>query len=320
VEIKFDKNENLWVVTFNAEYPLHVLTPQGVWHNFKFGNTKVLGAIEFDDFGKIWCQLINRGILVFDYGGTLGDPSDDDYHIINRNNSELPSNQVFCLKKDLDGDMWVGTANGPIIFECGDIFPEKNCRGSIRKVLEDSIPAPLLKTEAIVTIAVDGANRKWLGGSTGIYVQSRNGEFQEFRYTVDNSPLYDNKIIELEYDPKLGEMYIGTVKGVQSIRIDATGANQYFETTNLYTFPNPVRPGWEGPIAIQGLAEDANVKITDMQGRLVYESTAKGGLMTWNGYDYSGHKAKAGVYLVYATYVKNLDKLVTETTKFIIME
>ena len=322
VEIQFDDDENMWVVTYNAEEPLHVMTPQGIWHSFNFGNIRNLGAIEFDDFGKLWIQLAAKdgGVLVFDHGGTIADPTDDDFIRFTNGNSELTTNRILSLKKDLDGDMWIGTLNGPVIFECGDVFPAKDCRGSIRKVLEDSIPAPLLATEAITTIAIDGANRKWLGSGTGIYVQSPNGNEQVMRYTVDNSLLFDNSIIDLEYDPVLGEMYIGTVKGVQSVRIDATGATEFFSKSNMYTFPNPVRPDWKGPIAIQGLAEDANVKITDIQGRLVHESTANGGLLTWNGLDYSGRRAKAGVYVVYATYTKDLDDIRTETTKFVIME
>ncbi len=322
VELQFDDQENLWVVTYNAEEPLHVMTPQGVWHSFSFGNIRNLGAMQIDDFGKLWFQLAtgNGGVLVFDHGGTIADPTDDDYVKFNSSNTEMTTNRVLSIKKDLDGDMWVGTLNGPVIFECGDIFPEKNCSGSIRKVLQDSIPAPLLATEAITTIAVDGANRKWLGSGTGIYVQSASGNNEELRLTVDNSPLFDNNIIDIEYDPVLGEMYIGTIKGVQSVRIDATGATQFFSKSNMYTFPNPVRPDWTGLIAISGLARDANVKITDMQGRLVFEANAKGGLLTWDGFDYTGRRAKAGVYMVYATYTKDLDNIATETTKFVIME
>jgi len=235
VEIQFDENENLWVVTYNAEEPLHVMTPQGIWHSFSFGNIRNLGAMEIDDHGKLWFQLAgsNGGVLVFDYGDNIADPGDDDFIKLNSSNTEITNNRILSLKKDLDGDMWVGTLNGPVVFECGNIFPEKNCRGSIRKVLQDSIPAPLLATEAITTIAVDGANRKWLGSGTGIYVQDANGDQQELRITVDNSPLFDNNIIDLEYDPILGEMYVGTIKGVQSLRIDATGATEFFNTGKL---------------------------------------------------------------------------------------
>lgn len=321
-DMKFDENENLWIITYNADKPLHVLTPQGVWHSFSFGNRKSLGALEFDDYGNIWIPLVGStgGVLVFNYNNSIADPTDDDYFVLNSSNSELPFGKVFSVKNDLDGDVWVGTQSGPVIFECGNVFPDKDCDGSVRTVLQDSIPAPLLGTEFISTITVDGANRKWLGTTTGIYVQSANGENQIYRFTTDNSPLFDNNIIDLEYDPVIGEIYIATDKGVQSLRIDATGAPKFFNEADIYTYPNPVRPGWEGPIAIRGLARDANVKITDMQGRLVFETTANGGTAVWDGRTYSGDKVTTGVYLVYATFTEDLTDIRTATTKILFVE
>ncbi len=319
-DIKFDENENLWVTNYSADNALHVFTPERVWHSFSFGNTRNLGAIEFDDFGNIWIQLGggNGGVLVFNYNGSFEDTDNHEVKILTSTTTAFTTNRILSLAKDLDGEMWVGTQAGPVIFECGNIFVN-DCFGSVRKVLQDSIPAPLLQTEAITSIAIDGANRKWLGSSTGIYVQSPDGETQVARYTVDNSFLFDNNIIDLAYDAELGEMYIASNKGVQSIRIDATGATKFFSNSNMYAFPNPVRPEWEGPIAIQGLARDANVKITDIQGRLVYETTANGGMAVWDGMDYNGNKASSGVYTVFATYTKDLDEIRTETTKILIV-
>ena len=319
-DLLFDENENLWVTNYLAEEPLHVLTPEGIWHSFEFDGIRNLGAMLFDDFGNLWIQLggSSGGVLVFDFQETIADPTGDEYKVLKTTNSAIPNNRILSLAKDLDGEIWVGTQSGPVIFECGDIF-QNDCFGSIRKVLQDSIPAPLLQTEAITSIAVDGANRKWLGSSTGIYVQSPDGETQVERYTVENSFLFDNNIIDLAYDEELGEMYIATNKGVQSLRIDATGASEFFSSTNMYAFPNPVRPEWNGPIAIQGLAEDANVKITDIQGRLVFETTANGGLALWDGMDYNGNEAQSGVYTVFATYTKDLSDLRTEVTKILIV-
>lgn len=319
-DLLFDENENLWVTNYLAENPLHVLTPEGIWHSFEFDGTTNLGAMLFDDFGNLWIQLggSSGGVLVLDINGNLADPTNHEYKILKTTNSAIPNNRILSLAKDLDGEIWVGTQSGPVIFECGDIF-ENECFGSIRKVLQDSIPAPLLETEAITTIAIDGANRKWLGSSTGIFVQSPDGETQVERYTVDNSLLFDNNIIDLAYDGDLGEMYIATNKGVQSVRIDATSASKFFSSSDMYAFPNPVRPEWEGPIAIRGLAEDANVKITDIQGRLIFETTANGGLAIWDGRDYNGNEAESGVYTVFATYIKDLSDLRTETTKILIV-
>ncbi|MBK8442625.1 MAG: T9SS type A sorting domain-containing protein [Sphingobacteriales bacterium] len=62
-----------------------------------------------------------------------------------------------------------------------------------------------------------------------------------------------------------------------------------------------MRPDYEGDIAIKGLVEDAQVKITDISGRLVYETTALGGQAIWNGKTYEGKRVQTGVYLVLAT-------------------
>ncbi|MCI5080904.1 MAG: hypothetical protein MRY78_04390, partial [Saprospiraceae bacterium] len=43
----------------------------------------------------------------------------------------------------------------------------------------------------------------------------------------------------------------------------------------------------------------ANVKITDINGRLVYETRALGGQAIWDGRDYNGRKANSGVYLIF---------------------
>ncbi len=319
-DIKFDEDGNMWVTNYSAEEPLHVYTPEGIWHSFSFNGTTTLGALVFDDFGNVWIQVggANGGVLVFDHQGTIADPTDDEFKILKSSNTAITNNRILSLAVDLDGEIWVGTQSGPVIFECGDVF-ETECFGSIRKVLQDSIPAPLLQTEAITSIVVDGANRKWLGSSTGIYVQSPDGETQVERYTKDNSFLFDNNIIDLAYDAELGEVYIASNKGVQSIRIDATGASQFFSSSNLYTYPNPVRPEWNGPIAIQGLARDANVKITDTQGRLVFETTANGGTAIWDGRDYNGQEAASGVYTVFATYTLDVSDLRTETTKILIV-
>ena len=48
-------------------------------------------------------------------------------------------------------------------------------------------------------------------------------------------------------------------------------------------FPNPVYSDYSGIIAIDGLVTDANVKITDIAGNLVYETVANGGRAIWDG-------------------------------------
>ncbi|MBP9196177.1 MAG: regulator, partial [Saprospiraceae bacterium] len=207
-------------------------------------------------------------------------------------------NKVNSLVVDLDGSIWVGTDRGPVVFDCGDPFSE-SCRGNTRKVIVDGIPALLLRDEDILSIEVDGGNRKWFGTRNGIFVQSPDGITQEAKFDVRNSPLLDNKVTDLGFNTDSGEMFVISTGGIQSYKTETTGGGRS-HSTNVYAFPNPVRPDYTGPIAIKGLVRDANVKITDINGRLVYETKALGGQAVWDGNDYNGVRAASGIYLVFS--------------------
>ena len=188
------------------------------------------------------------------------------------------------------------------IFECDVI--NSDCPGSLRIGELDEFGAHLFEDQNIQTIAIDGANRKWFGTLSGIFVLSPSGEEQVASYTVDNSPLFDNQIIDIAFNHETGEAFIGTAKGLQVLRTEATKGGP-INSNNVLVFPNPVRPEYTGLIAIKGLAQDADVKITDVNGTLVYETTALGGQAIWNGNDYNGRRANTGVYLVFSTNDNN---------------
>jgi hypothetical protein len=182
----------------------------------------------------------------------------------------------------------------------------------------DGFNGYLLETEDVRTIAVDGANRKWFGTSNGVFVQSPDGLTQVARYTNTNSPLFDNGITDIAVNEKTGEVWIGTEKGVLSLRGEATVGGRVNKKT-AYAYPNPVQANYDGPIAIQGLARDANVKITDIAGNLVFEGKSLGGQAVWDGRDYLGRRVASGVYLIYATSEATFDEPDAIITKVIIL-
>ncbi len=319
----FDENNNLWISNSSAPNPISVLSNEGQWHSFSVPSITNLNQVVIDQLGYKWFVLTGtqQGILVFDDGGTFEDTSDDQYRIITSNNSLLPDNIVNCLEVDNDGDVWVGTINGIIVFECGSIiFNEEDCIGSRRVVEENAFDDEdeyLLKGEVVTTIATDAANRKWFGTTNGIFVQDANGNKQEARFEESNSPLFDNNIIDIAINHSNGEVFIATNKGVQSYKGEAVEGG-VIHSADVYAYPNPVRPDYDGPIAIKGLATNANVKITDVSGGLVYETTALGGQAIWNGRDYEGRKASTGVYLVFSTN-ENLTNPEAIVTKILIV-
>ncbi len=301
--LAFDDDGNLWMSNNSAGDPIAVLKPDGeMINNFsnKLASGTPLRKLVIDQNGYKWFSSDKQGLVVYDDKGTLENPLDDEVKEFTTSSSLLPDDNVRCIAVDLDGEVWVGTKKGVAIFDCGSVF-EDNCRGFKQQVTVGGIPAYLLESEDVLSIAIDGANRKWFGTENGIFVQSPDGKESVAYLTDKNSPLLDNIIYSIAIDPKSGEAFIGTGKGLVSFQTEAIEGFEYHDENNVFAYPNPVRPDYEGPIAIKGLTRDANVKITDVNGQLIFETTALGGQAIWDGRDYTGRKASSGVYLVFST-------------------
>jgi ligand-binding sensor domain-containing protein len=301
--LAFDEGNHLWVANHGAEFPISVRTNEGEWQNFAPAcNVRDLHQLTVDGSGYKWIASNNSavGLIVFDEGD-LSDPNDDRCRTFTSSNSELPTNRVNCLVTDQDGDVWVGTSEGIIVFECGNAAFDPNCVGSARVFSEGGFNEALLNTEDIKTIAVDGANRKWIGTTNGVFVLSPDGEEEVAHFTSNDSPLLNDNIVDIAIDGETGEVFIGTDGGIISYRSNATDGARFHNDASAKVYPNPVRPDYQGPIAIQDLSRDANVKITDITGRLVFETTANGGQAIWDGTDYTGRRVATGVYLVFST-------------------
>ena len=133
--LAIDQNKNLWISLYEADKPLVVLSADNNFHSYTVPASNRIGSILVDDYNYKWIQVTgpSGGILIFDDNGTVNDPSDGNApRFLNTSNSNLKTNTINCFALDLDGNVWVGTANGPIIFECGsDPFNKDNCIGSI---------------------------------------------------------------------------------------------------------------------------------------------------------------------------------------------
>ncbi len=305
--LALDEDQNLWMTNYlaNQDMPILVLKNDGAFTGI---NPACTGSTTFSDIiiderGYKWIidSGNSAGVVVYSDEGTIDDTSDDRCKVFNASNSELPTNRTLSLAMDLDGDIWVGTAEGPVIFDGGaDIFDGPHAGFRI-KIDQEGIIAFLLSDEEILSIAVDGANRKWFGTRNGVFVQSANGEEQVAYYNSNNSPLLNDQVNDIAVNQENGMVYFATNEGIISLRSEATMGTAVHDKDAVYAFPNPVREDYDGPIAIRGLARDANVKITDMQGNLIFETIALGGQAVWDGRNFDGRRASTGVYLVYST-------------------
>lgn len=306
--IAFDNAGNLWGANSQVNNPLFVRKNNGDWQSFSFTSTNTtdthLGNIIIDNVGQKWIVIPGGvGLIVYNDNNTLEEVQDDQDRIINSSlgTGNLPSTSVYSLAKDRDGEVWVGTNKGVAVFYSPEnVFSGYDFDSQQILVEVDGYVEYLLANETVTAITVDGANRKWLGTqNAGVFLVSPDGTEQIHHFTEENSPLFSNTITDISINNKTGEVYIGTNKGLISYLSDAT---QGYEThQNVSVYPNPVRPEFNGFIAIKGLVEDADVKITDLNGTKVHETTALGGQAVWDGKNGYGVRVQTGVYLVFSS-------------------
>lgn len=319
--ITYDAHGNLWMTSIYANRPLTVFTKEGQWYNYTIPGSKALAQCEVDQAGLIWSIIVGSsgGLLVYDTGGTLETDGDDQSKVLGTGNSALTSGVTNCIKRDLNGDMWVGTDKGPVIFRSGTSVFQDISQGRRLKVVQNGIVDFLLATQDVRAIEVDGANRKWIGTRNGIFVMSAGGDEEVAYFNTENSPLLDNTIRDMSYDGATGVMYIATSKGIVSYKTETSTGTKTHNASAIYAYPNPVQANYQGNIYIKGLARDAQIKITDIEGKLVHETTALGGTAVWNGKDYNNRRAAPGVYLVFST-VKTGDGSNNYVTKIMLVE
>jgi hypothetical protein len=260
------------------------------------------------------------GLFILDDNKTPDVFSDDRYKkLLVQDSENQPISFVYSISEDLDGNIWVGTDQGPVIYYNPEKVFDTDLKASRIKIPRNDGTDQadiVLKTETITSIAVDGANRKWLGTeSSGAFLLSADGITQIKSFNEQNSPLFSNSIVSLSVDNKTGDVWFGTSKGVQSYRGNATSGDDKF--TNVYTFPNPVREDFQGDVTIKGLLRDSQIRITDISGNLVYEMVSDGGEATWNLKTYNGRRVATGVYLVFCA---SKDGSQTYVTKMLVIK
>lgn len=300
-----DASQQLWICNDGASNGLVLRKQDGNFQQFTIpfqyaGNR--LGAVVIDDLDQKWMLSPGNGLFCFNQGGSLENSGDDQWRFYQygSGNGNLPSNTVLSIAKDAFGFIWVGTDDGIGLIQCTEqVFSGQGCEAVLPVVQTDQFAGYLFKGEAVQAIAVDGANRKWIGTRNGVWLLSADGDKTILRFTSTNSPLLDNNVQAIAIDPFDGTVIFSTASGICSYRSDATAGGARNE--KLLVFPNPVPPGYTGSIAIRGLVNNAIVKIVELGGRLVVQGRAAGGQFTWNGRDANGKKIATGIYLVYAS-------------------
>jgi ligand-binding sensor domain-containing protein len=210
-------------------------------------------------------------------------------------------------------DVWVSTSGGLHRFRAGVL--QERCPTIDRSAIDDHI-------HKVNVLVVDNLGNLWAGTNTGILLLPRGGlcdgiggEFQEF--SVDNSPLPDNRVVSGVLNPRDGAVWFGTAKGL--LRIDPLVYSGSAPPPDEYVlYPNPLdlspnttlsqRRVYLG-IEVAGLRVDpvpatdvSKPEVFDIVGHPVgafdLDNTVPGGAWVWTGKNRNGDYVAPGLYVV----------------------
>lgn len=326
--LTYDNDHNLWMSNNEVDSIINVLKSDGKWIHFYYpelANTTICDVIIFDQKKRLWMtsrRSSQAGIFFLDNNQTLENTKDDKHclktSITNQDGTVYTPLEFYTIVEDHDGHLWIGTSDGPFVITEPDKFINNDFTYEQIKIARNDgtdYADYLLSNIATTAIAVDAANRKWFGTSNnGVYLVSADGQEMLQHFTTDNSPLLSDNILSLAISPQTGEVMIGTDKGLVSYMSDANTPESELDKNNIYAFPNPVTPDYQGLISITGLTENAEVKITSVNGQLIYSGHSNGGLFTWNGKTKTGKRVASGIYNVISSTQDGKESVVTRIT------
>lgn len=305
--LKYDENCELWVFnSMNNEQNILKYSSDKKWQPFYQQDLKglaMLSAPIIDSRGLMWFVNENwQKPSFYAYQKDNNKLTSFVAPFINQDGTQISElYDVYCIVEDNNHNMWIGTDHGPFMLTTDQINASLPVYTQVKVPRNDGTNYAdyLLSGVGTRCIYVDNNNRKWFGTTAnGLYVIDSDNITTLAHFTKDNSKLLSNNILSLAFNESTGEMYIGTDRGLCSYTSHFVDNSDGMTKDNVWAYPNPVRPGYTGPITITGIENGATIKIVTSSGSLANEGTAENGQYKWYGLDRNGQRVASGVYMV----------------------
>lgn len=222
---------------------------------------------------------------------------------INQDGTKMDVHYTYCTAEDHDGNVWIGTDAGPAYLSAKDIKNGGTALTQHKVARNDGtgLADYLLNKVAVKYIAIDAANRKWMGAvNDGVYLISDDNDTEIAHFTTENSPLLSNVIYSITVDDETGWVYFATDRGLCAYMADVRkDYGSDLSSGNIYAYPNPVTPDYTGMITITGITQKSTIKITNAAGYVVNSGTTTSGSYQWDGCDTTGRRVASGIYKVF---------------------
>ena len=314
--LKFDYEHNLWIL--NSQAPTASLIKYNDGQFTKYNKSELMqlddGGFKNKSNGQMTNMMIDsRGFMWFGNDHWMY-PALYMYDItndiilaytsfVNQDGATISTSGVKCTTEDKIGNIWIGTNMGPLVID------KTNIGKSAEDMVFTQIKVPrndgtnfadyLLAGINTTCITIDDDNQKWIGTKgNGVYVISSDNMNQIYHFTTTNSPLLSDNISSIAMNHKTGEVFIGTENGLCSYMSGIIGTIDTMNEDEVFAYPNPVTPDYNGLITITGLTDNADVKILSTSGTIIAEGKCNGRFFTWNGRDKNNERVASGVYMV----------------------
>lgn len=331
----FDNAGNLWTAWFDRDKLAAEKDNLELWYWTPEKRAASKDAASFQQFGKIPvkqlegtptftlmalnssasknCLVYFSGkyetpLLVYNTNGTLENLTDDTQYatssLSDKDGGVIAPSYLRCAYEDTStGDVWMGYDGGVFKFKPLDFIKNGGTVQRIKVARNDgtNLADYLLSGVSVNCITADPSGKKWFSTTGGgIVVTSSDGSSIVKTYTTDNSPLPDNIVYGLCYNPENNSMMVSTEKGLAELFLSSASSETV--KTNVKAYPNPVRPDYFGYVTIEGLSDNAFVKIVDAHGNLIKElGFASVGEITWDVTNLNMKRVPTGVYYVLAS-------------------
>lgn len=316
-----DRYGNLWVVQSleNEEHPVMVLPADktkldqttaadwvfprinGIYSGFSQRASFISTKYSNYDIKIFTDGNFERPIFFWNSGGELTtNPENVSFGALTDQDGQSFSwTNIVCLAEDLNGIVWMGCTEGVVSFNPAQAFSGDFRVNHIKVPRNDGTGMAdyLLDGIQVNGITVDGANRKWIATQTsGLFLVSADGTQVINRFNTSNSPLASNTVYKVCCDPNSNSVFITTPEGLYEYFSDSSPAEPNY--SNIYAYPNPVRPEFAGNVTITGMMDNSLVKIADASGNVICQLRSTGGMATWDCCNQWGEPVKTGVYMV----------------------
>ncbi len=346
---KFDSEGNLWTVYFNPDDPARfnarVWTPADRLATTGKSNYHKMNELEYDIKMQATAKIIplvhaaNKNLLVAD-GGTY----DESLYIIDTDGTptERKDDRVYPLPTYVDqdgmtftnhnieiiyedpatGKVWIGGREGVFYFDPSEVVKGNTGVRRVKVARNDGtgLADYLLDGAWVTHIVADPSGKKWFSTlGAGIVVTSADGKEVVRTLNSSNSELPHDNVHGLAYNPANNSMMISTEEGLCEYFL-SSGASDSGDDYNVRAYPNPVRPGYAGLVTIDGLPDNAAVKVTDSAGNMIKElGVASSNEITWDITNLYNRRVPAGIYYILATNGPD-DNSFAKVTKILIVD